>query len=231
MRLGKCGMAVCSGVNLQLGYVTWIGFCKMGALSPDGRCKTFDANGDGFARSEAVGAIALMPLSRAEDISYVECHGTGTALGDPIETRALENVYGKGRRPEKPLILGAVKSNIGHTEGAAGIAGLTKVVNAMRHRRVPMNLHLKSLNPNIDLANFPTIMPAKVEEWEAPVLRAGISSFGFSGTNTHCIIEEAPRKKAAAVPVAPTLPADPLMSELSTRPETESRTGTEPEST
>jgi NAD(P)-dependent dehydrogenase (short-subunit alcohol dehydrogenase family) len=133
---------------------------------------------------------------KGEDVSYIECHGTGTALGDPIETRAIKKMYGKGSKG-KPLILGAVKSNIGHLEGAAGVAGLTKMIMAMKHRALPPNLHLKNMNPNIDLEDFPVLMPAKVEEWNASVLRAGISSFGFSGTNAHAILEEAPRKAAA----------------------------------
>lgn len=123
------------------------------------------------------------------DVSLVECHGTGTSLGDPIEIGAQEKIYGKERVEEDGLILAAVKSIIGHLEGAAGVAGLTKIVKMLEHSQVPPNLHLKTLNPNIDLSQFPTVFPKSVMEWKPTGLkRCGISSFGFSGTNSHANI-------------------------------------------
>jgi acyl transferase domain-containing protein/acyl carrier protein/SAM-dependent methyltransferase len=131
---------------------------------------------------------------RPADVSYVEAHGTGTALGDPVETKAL-CVYGEGRAPAHPLLLGSVKTNIGHTEAAAGLAGLLKVVLALRHRRLPRHLHFTRLNDGIALDRIPARIPLETEEWlpgPAGRLLAGISSFGFSGTNAHVILEEAP---------------------------------------
>jgi acyl transferase domain-containing protein/acyl carrier protein len=125
-------------------------------------------------------------------ISYVEAHGTGTSLGDPIEVGALADVFGKGRT--EPLYIGSVKTNIGHLEAAAGIAGLIKAVLALQHRQIPPHLHCQEPNPRIDWKACPLVVPTKLTPWpsgERPRL-AGISSLGFSGTNVHLILEEAP---------------------------------------
>ncbi|MEB3282831.1 MAG: SDR family NAD(P)-dependent oxidoreductase [Lyngbya sp.] len=132
-------------------------------------------------------------------INYIEAHGTGTSLGDPIEIGALGAVFCDTHTSEKPLIVGSVKTNIGHLEAAAGIAGLIKVVLALQHKEIPSNLHFNSPNPYINWDKFPITVPTQSMPWysgETPRL-AGISSFGFSGTNAHIIVEEAPSIKLA----------------------------------
>ncbi|WP_413160472.1 SDR family NAD(P)-dependent oxidoreductase [Capilliphycus salinus ALCB114379] len=132
-------------------------------------------------------------------INYIEAHGTGTSLGDPIEIGALGAVFRHTHTSEKPLILGSVKTNIGHLEAGAGIAGLIKVVLALKHEQIPPNLHFKTPNPHINWNQFPITIPTQLMPWrsgETPRL-AGISSFGFSGTNAHIIVEEAPAIKLA----------------------------------
>lgn len=127
-------------------------------------------------------------------ISYVEAHGTGTSLGDPIEVRSLKAVLGEGRSIDQPCLIGSVKTNIGHLEAAAGMASLLKVVLALQHKQIPAHLHLKELNPYISLSGTPFAIPTELQPWTVstePRL-AGISSFGFGGTNGHIIVEEAP---------------------------------------
>ncbi|MBD2519331.1 KR domain-containing protein [Nostoc sp. FACHB-973] len=130
-------------------------------------------------------------------VSYVEAHGTGTSLGDPIELRALGAVLGQGRSPDQPLIVGSAKTNIGHLEAAAGIAGLIKLVLALQHQEIPPHLHLKNPNPYIPWAELPIKIPTELTPWTSLNGRriAGLSSFGFSGTNAHLVIEEAPLKE------------------------------------
>ncbi|MGH9700880.1 MAG: type I polyketide synthase, partial [Candidatus Acidiferrales bacterium] len=132
---------------------------------------------------------------RAEEIGYVEAHGTGTALGDPIEAHALANVFGAGRT--EPLVIGSVKTNLGHLESAAGVAGLIKVVLAMEHEQIPRHLHFEAMNPHIDWGELRVRMAGEGEEWKRGGKRrvAGVSSFGFSGTNAHVIVEEAPERE------------------------------------
>ncbi|MGB3533336.1 MAG: type I polyketide synthase, partial [Microcoleaceae cyanobacterium] len=131
---------------------------------------------------------------KPNQISYIEAHGTGTSLGDPIEIGALGAIFGNTHTSEKPLIVGSVKTNIGHLEAAAGIAGLIKVVLALQHEKIPSHLHFKTPNPYINWEQFPLTIPTQSIPWnsgETPRL-AGISSFGFSGTNAHIILEESP---------------------------------------
>ncbi len=131
------------------------------------------------------------------DISYIEAHGTGTSLGDPIEVRGISEIYGKGRSEDNPLMIGAVKANIGHLEAAAGIAGLIKTILCLQHETVPPQIHLNELNPQIDLKKIPGIIPEGLMPWRqngVPRI-AGISSFGFSGTNAHLIVSGAPVHK------------------------------------
>ncbi len=131
----------------------------------------------------------------AEQVSYIEAHGTGTALGDPIEIGALGAVFGKKR--EHNLYVGSVKTNIGHLEGAAGIAGLIKVVLCLKHRQIPPHLNFKTPNPYIPWKQLPITIPTHSTPWNWPNRRlAGVSSFGFSGTNAHVILEEAPALEA-----------------------------------
>jgi len=124
------------------------------------------------------------------EISYIEAHGTGTSLGDPIEIGAITSVFGKDRSPKNPLIVGAVKSNIGHLEAAAGIAGLIKVILCMQHKIIPPNLHLETPNPHIPWDVMPLKIPTKPIPWTQKKWLAGISSFGMSGTNAHVILQE-----------------------------------------
>ena len=159
-----------------------------------------DGASSGLTVPNGVAQVALLQASlmeaglSPEDIDYIECHGTGTSLGDPIEFGALSEVYA-GRDSQHPLIIGTVKTNIGHLESAAGIAGVIKTVLAMHHRYIPKHLHFKKLNPHINLDAIPAQIPIKGMVWQTKdqqPLRAGVSSFGFSGTNAHIILEGAP---------------------------------------
>ena len=125
-------------------------------------------------------------------ISYVEAHGTGTSLGDPIEVESLQNVLMEGRNPDQPCWIGSVKTNIGHLEAAAGMAGLIKVVLSLQHQEIPPHLHLEKINPYISLAGMPITIPTQNQSWSCSGRFAGISAFGFGGTNCHAILEEAP---------------------------------------
>ncbi|NER93853.1 MAG: type I polyketide synthase, partial [Symploca sp. SIO1B1] len=129
-------------------------------------------------------------------ISYIEAHGTGTSLGDPIEVEAIGTVFGKTHSSEQPLIFGSVKTNIGHTEGAAGIAGLIKLVLQLQHQQIAPSLHFNHPNPYINWSQLPVKVPTQLTPWQTNEKSriAGVSSFGFSGTNAHVILEEAPRE-------------------------------------
>jgi microcystin synthetase protein McyG len=138
-------------------------------------------------------ALASARIEPAE-IDYLEAHGTGTALGDPIEVRAAASVLSEGRPASRPLILGSVKTNVGHLEAAAGIAALIKVVLSLRHALIPRHLHFCRPNPQIAWEDFPVRVAVENTPWpsEDRPRRAAISSFGASGTNAHLIVEEAP---------------------------------------
>lgn len=143
-------------------------------------------------------ALLRQALSNAkvlpQEIGYVETHGTGTPLGDPIEAEALRVVLGAGRERDQACLLGSVKGNIGHLEAAAGIAGLIKTVLVLDKEAVPPQAHFKTLNPRIDFAGAPFVIPKTLSEWKRGHGRriAGVSSFGISGTNAHVIVEESP---------------------------------------
>jgi len=140
-----------------------------------------------------------------EQVDYIEAHGTGTALGDPIEMGALGKVFAAGRDAEKPLVVGSAKTNFGHLEAAAGVAGLIKVVLAMQHEAIPPHLHFAEPSPHIDWQNLAVDIPTSLRPWLSgtePRL-AGVSSFGFSGTNIHIVLEEAPAALALPAPVVP----------------------------
>ena len=126
------------------------------------------------------------------EVDYLEAHGTGTELGDPIEVQAAAAVYGKDRAPERPLLIGSVKTNIGHLEAAAGVAGLIKVILSMSRQLIPPHLHFINPSPHIDWGRLPVQVTSAAVPWpsnsQRPA-RAGISSFGFSGTNAHVIVE------------------------------------------
>lgn len=250
LRGGECDLALVGGVNALLSPFWFAAFDNAGMLSPRGRCATFDASADGYARGEGVGVVVLRRLSEALDegdtvhgvvsgtavahgghahsltaprpaaqaevivaahrqagdrvpISYVEVHGTGTPLGDPIEVEGLKlagvGTDGKGLRSADRVHLGALKSAIGHLESASGIAGLIKVLLAMRHRWLPGNLHYETPNSHLGLDGTTLRPMARGCAWKPldaagePVpLRAGLSSFGFGGVNAHAIIDEPP---------------------------------------
>ncbi|MEO0946631.1 MAG: MupA/Atu3671 family FMN-dependent luciferase-like monooxygenase [Cyanobacteria bacterium J06641_5] len=242
LRQRECDFALAGGVNLVLSPEGTINFSKARMLSPDGRCKAFDATANGYVRGEGCGIVVLKRLSDAladrdpiqavirgsainqdgrssgltvpngpaqqnvvrqalanggvspAQVDYIEAHGTGTALGDPIEVGALGEVYRQHHSLEKPLLIGSVKTNIGHLEAAAGIAGLIKVVLSMQHATLPKHLHFKAPNSHIDWADLPLKVTAEQTAWESNghPRSAGVSSFGFSGTNAHVVLEEAP---------------------------------------
>ncbi len=134
-------------------------------------------------------------------ISYMEAHGTGTALGDPIEITGIQHAFDTVTKEKQFVALGSIKSNIGHCESAAGIAGITKILLQMKHKKLVPSLHSKTLNPNIHFNDSPCVVPQKLEEWKRPILMehgvekeypliAGISAFGAGGTNGHVMIEE-----------------------------------------
>ncbi|MBL8969468.1 MAG: KR domain-containing protein, partial [Myxococcales bacterium] len=149
-------------------------------------------------------------------IAHVETHGTGTALGDPIEVNALGTVLGEGRSPDRPLVLGAVKANLGHTQAAAGVAGVIKTVLALQHAQIPGTPHVTTLNPRIPWSELPVTVATAPIPWpaEGPPRLAGVSSFGISGTNAHVILEEAPRSPAN--PPTTNASANPLTTNTKT---------------
>ncbi|WP_249645181.1 type I polyketide synthase [Nocardia sputi] len=242
LRTGESSLALAGGVNLVLDESVTQIVADLQALSPDGRCRAFDARANGFVRGEGCGIVVLKRLSdaladgdrvlavlrgssmnsdgrsagltapnplaqkdmlrqafadarvRPDEIGYVETHGTGTALGDPIEIEALTEVFGEPEPDSGGCVLGAVKTNIGHLEAAAGIAGLIKAVLALRNAEIPRNLHFSSLNPRISLTGTPFVIPKTAVAWprgDRPRI-AGVSSFGMSGTNAHVVVTEAP---------------------------------------
>jgi len=242
LRARECDLALAGGVQLMLSPQPFVGLTKLGALSPDGRCKTFDAAADGYGRGEGCGIIVCKRLSDAladgdpilavirgsainhdgassgftvpnglaqqellrraldharvkpAEVGYVETHGTGTELGDPIDVEALAAVFSAQRPPARPLRIGSVKTNVGHLEAAAGIAGLVKVVLSLGHREIPPHLHLETPNPHVPWSEIPIEVPTAPTPWnsEAGPRIAGVSSFGLSGSNAHVVLEEAP---------------------------------------
>ena len=179
------------------------------AVNQDGRSNGITAP-NVEAQQDLLRAAYLAAAIDPREVDYVEAHGTGTLLGDPIEARALGAVLGAGRARERPLLLGSLKSNFGHLEAAAGILGLIKVVLSIDRRRIPPSLHVDELNPHID---FPALGLAVVDrptDWplsDRPA-RAGVSAFGFGGTNAHVVVE-APPARAARPPAEPAPDAQP----------------------
>ncbi len=253
LRDGECSMALAGGVNVILSPALMINFTKARLMAPDGRCKTFDADADGYVRGEGAGVVVLKPLSKAladndpnyavmrstatnsdgrtngliapngrsqeavlteayrraglspGAVQYVEAHGTGTALGDAIEAKALGAVLSHGRPPGGRCLVGSVKTNIGHLEAAAGVAGLIKVALALQHREIPPSLNFTEPNPHIPFDNLPLDVVAAATPWPNTGGRAvaGVSSFGFGGTNAHVVLTEAPQVRTVSHDDAP----------------------------
>lgn len=242
LRRRECNLAIVGGVNLILSPELMVVFSKMRMLSPDGRCKTFDASANGYTRSDGCGIVVLKRQSDAlrdgdriralirggavnqdgrssgltvpngaaqqalirealttsgvdpAQVTYIETHGTGTPLGDPVEVNAIGSVFGATHDSDHPVSLGSVKANLGHLEGAAGIASLIKTVLVLENGEIPPNIHFKNPNPHIPWAGLPLDVPTQPTPWlpKGGTRIAGISAFGFSGTNVHMVVQEAP---------------------------------------
>jgi len=235
---GDAPSAIAGGVNMLLHPFGFVGFSKASMLSPRGRCRAFDATGDGYVRSEGSAVLFLKPLEDAErdgdpihavivdtainsdgktngitlpstegqasllqtiydragvnpdDLSYIEAHGTGTAVGDPLEAKALASVLGKPRKSALPI--GSAKTNLGHLETASGMAGLLKVILSLKNKAIPASLHFNEPNPHIDFEGDQLSVVTSYTELndsENPHIM-GVNSFGFGGANAHAIVEE-----------------------------------------
>jgi len=245
---GRCKAAIAGGVTVLITPDGFIGFSQAGMLSPEGKCKAFDASANGFVRSEGAGMVLMKRLSDAladgdpiyavivgsavnqdgrtngislpsleaqarvvreacadagiipSQIGYVEAHGAGTAVGDPIEAHALAEALCAGRTDETALVIGSAKTNLGHLETAAGVAGLVKAALVLKHGLIPASLHFDTPNPNIDFASLKLRVPVVGEPFPdtGGVRMAGVNSFGFGGANAHVILTEAPLRPQPA---------------------------------
>lgn len=239
---GESDYAFAGGVSLNLHPWKYISFSKSRMLSPDGQCKTFDKDANGYVPGEGVGVVLMQRLEDAlkqgsriygivkgsavnhvgkgvsitapnvkaqqevilaayrdagispETVSYAEAHGTGTSLGDPIEIESLSLAFREYTDKQYYCKIGSVKTNIGHLEAAAGVAGLIKVLMMLQHKKIPSTLNLKTINPIIPFKNSPFEVADRLQDWEAletgQPLRASVSSLGFGGVNSHVLIEE-----------------------------------------
>ena len=162
---------------------------------------------NGVAQQRVISEALACAGVAASDVGYLEAHGTGTSLGDPIEVQAAGAVLGDGRDASQPLLIGSVKTNIGHLEAAAGIAGLIKVILSLEHEELPKHLNFRNPSPHIPWDRLPVRVVDEALPWarDGRPRIAGVSSFGFSGTNSHIILEEAPAEvgQVAAAPVVP----------------------------
>ena len=243
---GECDLALVGGVNLVITPETTMSFSRASMLSPDGRCKAFAAEANGYVRGEGVAVVLLKRLSDAksdrihalitgtfvnqdghtstmtvpsrdaqiamlrgacaragvdpQQIAYVEAHGTGTAVGDPIEAEAIGIAFGTGRPAEAPCLIGSIKTNIGHLEPAAGIAGLIKAALCVQRGEIPASLHCANPHPNIPFAKLGIRVASERQQWplRANPRLAAVNSFGFGGTNACAIVQEAPRQNRSA---------------------------------
>ena len=247
---GRGTAALAGGVTVMITPGGFIGFSQATMLSPEGRCKAFDAAADGFVRGEGAGMVLLKKLSQAladgdpiqgviigtamnqdghtngislpspeaqarlvsdacahagiepSRVGYVEAHGTGTAVGDPIEAHALAEALCKDRPADAPLPIGSVKTNLGHLETAAGVAGLLKAMLALKHGQIPPSLHFRTPNPHIDFEALKLRVPVEMEPFpqtDSPRI-AGVNSFGFGGANAHVLLAEPPARTQAELP-------------------------------
>jgi acyl transferase domain-containing protein/acyl carrier protein len=173
---------------------------KGSALSNDGSSKVGYTAPSIEGQAQAIAMAQILACISAETITYVEAHGTGTALGDPVEIAALTKAFRATTDKNNFCAIGSVKSNFGHLDAAAGIAGLIKTVLALKHRQLPPSLHFERPNPQIDFAGSPFYVNNRLQEWnsDGSALRAGVSSFGVGGTNAHVILEEAPLMPASS---------------------------------
>lgn len=244
----RCDLALAGGVSLNPHLGKGYRYTPNGPLSPDGRCRAFDAGAAGMFPGDGVGVVLLKRLSdaladgdrihavikgsavnndgrhktgftapsvtaqsevivaahavagvEASSIGMVEAHGTGTPLGDPIEVSALTKAFRQSTDQTGYCLLGSAKTNIGHTDTAAGVAGLIKAALSIEHGVIPANLHYTAENPLLDLANSPFRVAADTVDWPegAGPRRAGVSAFGIGGTNVHMVLEQAPRHAQA----------------------------------
>jgi len=248
LRRGESDAALAGGVNMILTPETTIAFSKARMLSPEGKCRPFDAGANGYVRGEGCGLVLLKRLADAErdgdkilavlratsvnqdgrtsgisapngqsqiaciraalhqagltpdHVDYIEAHGTGTPLGDPIEMQALGEIFRAHDASAPPVHVSSVKANVGHMETVSGVAGLIKVVLMMEHDTIVPQTHFESLNPHIQLTGTRLVIPAQQTPWARSVRPqvAGVSSFGFGGTNTHLVLEGPPTEKAAS---------------------------------
>ena len=184
------------------------------AVNHDGRSSGLTVPNGAAQREVLRAALASAGVAPAE-VRFVETHGTGTTLGDPIEANALVAEMGAGRAEDAPLILGSAKANVGHLEAAAGLVGLIKVVLSLQHGEIPPQIHFRTLNPEIMPSPFPLLVPTEVLPWPegAGPRIAGVSSFGASGTNAHLVIEGVAGRLAALPTALPTAPPTATLTE------------------
>lgn len=194
VRSEGCGVVMLKRLSeaLRDGDHVWA-VIRGSAINQDGRSNGLTAP-NGLAQQALVKEALDHAGVAAADVSYVETHGTGTPLGDPIEFAALGTVLREGRSSRTPCYIGSVKTNIGHLEAAAGIAGLIKVALSLDHEHIPPHLHVRDLNPHLSTADSPLQIATRGRDWKRGGARrfAGVSSFGFGGTNAHVVLEEAP---------------------------------------
>ena len=192
VRSEGCGVAVLKTLSRALNdRDNILAVVRGSAVNQDGRSSGLTAP-NGLAQEKVIREAMESAGVQPSEVQYVEAHGTGTSLGDPIEAHALAGVFGAGRAPQNPLYVGSAKSNVGHLEAAAGIAGFIKAVLSLHHESLPGTLHFRRMNPHIDLKGAPISVVAENMPWPAGRHIAGVSSFGFSGTNAHIILEQAP---------------------------------------
>jgi phthiocerol/phenolphthiocerol synthesis type-I polyketide synthase E len=170
---------------------------KSSAINNDGRRKVGFTAPSVEGQKEAIQAALHMAEVEADQIGYIETHGTGTPIGDPIEIEALMQAFATGKK--QYCKIGSVKSNVGHLDSAAGAAGFIKTVLVLKHKQIPPSIHFKNPNPKINFENSPFYVNTRLSEWEYPGYprRAGVSSFGIGGTNAHIILEEWPIAQSA----------------------------------